>query len=403
VGLAIQRCKEQRAVLVLGSATPSLDDFYYSQKGHYTRVTIDHRINQRPLPKVKIIDMRQEIKKGNRSIFSQILYDELKGTLSRGEQAIILLNRRGYAQFVSCRSCGYLVKCDNCDISLTYHSKSNTLKCHYCGNTKPYPRVCPECRSTYIKHFGIGTQRVEQEISRLIPSARIIRMDMDTTSRKGAHQKIIDAFRQKDYDILLGTQMVAKGLDFPNVTLVGVVTADTSLNLPDYRSSEKTFQLITQVAGRAGRGDREGRVIIQTYHPEHFAIQYSAKHDYLGFYNEEIRIREKFKYPPFCHIVRVLITGEKEDCVIKTAMDIKRWLEHRLAEDPIIKSGTLELGVYPAPLEKIKNRFRWHVLIRIRNERIFRERYHEIMDDCLKELYNAVSTIVVDFYPTSLL
>jgi primosomal protein N' (replication factor Y) len=403
VGLAIQRCKEQGAVLVLGSATPSLDDFYYSQKGHYTRVTIDHRINQRPLPKVKIIDMRQEIKKGNRSIFSQILYDELKGTLSRGEQAIILLNRRGYAQFVSCRSCGYLVKCDNCDISLTYHSKSNTLKCHYCGNTKPYPRVCPECRSTYIKHFGIGTQRVEQEISRLIPSARIIRMDMDTTSRKGAHQKIIDAFRQKDYDILLGTQMVAKGLDFPNVTLVGVVTADTSLNLPDYRSSEKTFQLITQVAGRAGRGDREGRVIIQTYHPEHFAIQYSAKHDYLGFYNEEIRIREKFKYPPFCHIVRVLITGEKEDCVIKTAMDIKRWLEHRLAEDPIIKSGTLELGVYPAPLEKIKNRFRWHVLIRIRNERIFRERYHEIMDDCLKELYNAVSTIVVDFYPTSLL
>ncbi|HZJ57754.1 MAG TPA: primosomal protein N' [Clostridia bacterium] len=403
IGLAAQRSKEQGAVLVLGSATPSLDDFYNSEKGLYTRVTLDHRINYRPLPGVEIIDMRLEIKRGNRSIFSQKLYDELQGALSRGEQAIILLNRRGYAQFVSCRSCGYVVKCNNCDISMTYHSKSNVLKCHYCGNTKPYPRICPECKSTYIKHFGVGTQKVEQEIGRLLSSARIIRMDMDTTSTKGAHQRILDAFRHREYDILLGTQMVAKGLDFPNVTLVGVVTADTSLNLPDYRSSEKTFQLITQVAGRAGRGSREGKVIIQTYHPDHYAIQYSSKHDYLGFYNEEIKIRNQFKYPPFSHIVRVLITGEIEDNVIKTALDIKKWMEYKGAEDPIIKSGTIELGAYPAPLERIKNRYRWHVLARIRNERIFIERYHEIVDDCQREFFNAAGTIVVDFYPTSLL
>ena len=403
IGLAAQRCKEQKAVLVLGSATPSLDDFYSSVQNHYTRVPMDHRIEYKPLPKVEIVDMRIEINNGNRSIFSQKLYDGLKGVLSRGEQAIILLNRRGYAQFVSCRSCGYVVKCDNCDISLTYHAKNNRLKCHYCGDTKPYPQTCPECKSTYIKHFGVGTQRVEQEINKLLPSARIVRMDMDTTSKKGAHQRILDAFRQKEYDILLGTQMVAKGLDFPDVTLVGVIAADTSLNLPDYRSSEKTFQLITQVAGRAGRGEKKGKVIIQTYQPEHYSIQYASRHDYMGFYNEEIQIRGQFRYPPFCHIIRILITGENERSIINTAMGIEKWIGHRAAKDAIIKAGMIELGAYPAPLERIKNKFRWHVLIRIGNERIFLERYHEVVDDCLKEFSNTSDTIVVDFYPTSLL
>lgn len=403
VGLAEERCRVQGATLVLGTATPSLEDYYHSEKNRYTRVSMVNRVDNKPLPKVEIVDMRIEIQKGNRSIFSGKLYEGLKEVLSRKEQAIILINRRGYAQFVSCRSCGYVVKCRNCDISLTYHSKNNVLKCHYCGEIKPYPRICPECKSPYIKHFGVGTQRVEEEITKLLPEARIVRMDMDTTSRKGAHQRILDSFSQKEYDILLGTQMIAKGLDFPDVTLVGVIAADTSLNLPDYRSSEKAFQLITQVAGRAGRGQNRGRVIVQTYQPEHYTIQYSSRHDYIGFYRKEIGIREKFNYPPFCHIIRILITGEDERSIINKALDIKKRLNQRSTRDAITKSGLIELGAYPAPLERIKNKYRWHVLIRIRNERIFLERYHQVIEDCLKEFINSPDNIAIDFYPTSLL
>ncbi|HZJ83614.1 MAG TPA: primosomal protein N' [Clostridia bacterium] len=409
VGLASQRCDNEKAVLVLGTATPSLEDYYKSTKKEYTRVNMDYRVENRPLPQVEVVDMRIELEKGNRSIFSQPLYDGIQRIMSKNEQAIILLNRRGYAQFVSCRSCGYVVKCNNCDISLTYHSRNNILKCHYCGYNSKYPSICPECKSPYIKHFGIGTQRVEDEIKNFFPEARIIRMDMDTTSRKGSHQKILDAFRAKEYDILLGTQMVAKGLDFPDVTLVGVIAADTSLNLPDYRSSEKTFQLITQVAGRAGRGDREGNVIVQTYQPEHYSIQHASRHNYKGFYDEEIKIRSQFKYPPFCHIVRILITGEDEKPVINTALKIKDWIQHRLTKDPILKSGVIELGAYPAPLERVKNKYRWHVLTRIEKDRIFVERYHEAVDQCVNEFSNTPSTIVtpntivVDFFPISLL
>lgn len=403
LGLATQRCQNEGASLVLGTATPSLEDYYKSVQKEHTRVVMNHRIENRPLPKVDVVDMRMELAKGNRSMFSKSLYDELERVLQRGEQAIILLNRRGYAQFVSCRSCGYVVKCNNCDISLTYHARENRLKCHYCEYSSPYPNICPECKSPYIKHFGTGTQRVEDEINSFFPHARIIRMDMDTTSRKGSHQRILDAFRGKEYDILLGTQMVAKGLDFPDVTLVGVIAADTSLNLPDYRSSEKTFQLITQVAGRAGRGSKGGRVVIQTYEPDHFSIQHASRHDYEGFYNEEIEIRRQFRYPPFCHIVRILITGENEKSLIDTANRLEVWIKHRMDNDPILKNGIIELGAYPAPLEKVKNKYRWHVLTRIKKDRIFVERYHEVIDDCLKEFHNTSNIIGVDFYPTSLL
>ncbi|NLJ41427.1 MAG: primosomal protein N' [Clostridiales bacterium] len=402
-GLAIERCREQGATLVLGTATPSLEDYYNSAENRYIRVSMDHRIDNKPLPEVEVVDMRLELKKGNRSVFSQALYDGLRDVLRRGEQAIILLNRRGYAQFVSCRSCGYVVKCKNCDISLTYHAKNNILKCHYCGDTRHYPKECPACKSTYIKHFGIGTQKVEHELNRLLPIARTVRMDMDTTSAKGAHQKILNDFGEGKYDILLGTQMVAKGLDFPHVTLSGVIAADTSLNLPDYRSSEKTFQLITQVAGRAGRGKTKGRVIVQTYQPDHYSIRHASSHDYIGFYHEEIRIREQFMYPPFCHIIRLLISGENERSVIKMATSIEQWIRQRIDNDSLIGKGTIELGAYPAPLEKIKNKFRWHVLIRVNKERIFIERYHEIIDECIKGFTHGAETIAIDFYPTSLL
>nr|PZN11625.1 MAG: primosomal protein N' [Caldicoprobacter oshimai] len=403
VGVAHKRCELEGAVLLLGSATPSLTDYYLAEKGTYKMIKMKYRVDHRPLPPVEIVDMRKEIELGNRSILSGSLYRALADVLQKGEQAILLLNRRGYAQFVSCRSCGFVVKCHNCDISLTYHAYDKTLKCHYCGANYPYPRVCPACGSKYIKHFGIGTQRAEEEIKKLFPQARVIRMDMDTTSTKGAHQRILRAFGEGRYDILLGTQMIAKGLDFPRVTLVGVIAADTSLHLPDYRSSEKTFQLITQVAGRAGRGPRGGRVIIQTYQPQHYAIQFAARHDYVGFYSREIEIRRQFLYPPFSHIIRILMMGEKEDDLIRLAVDTRDWLKQKVEGSPVLKQGLIDIGAYSAPLERINNRYRWQVLVRIRPDDIYKQAYHRLMDECLERLMGVKETTIVDFYPVSLL
>lgn len=403
IGVAKKRCEIEGAVLVLGTATPSLEDYHGAQNKKYSLLTLEQRIDDRPLPEVEVVDMRKEIEKGNRSIFSHSLYKSIEHVLNNGEQGILLLNRRGYAQFVSCRSCGYVVKCRNCDISLTYHSIENVLKCHYCGEIYPYPRICPSCRSKYIKHFGVGTQKIEEEIKKFFPTARVIRMDVDTTSTKGAHQRILNAFRKREYDFLLGTQMVAKGLDFPMVTLVGVIAADLSLNLPDYRSSEKTFQLITQVAGRAGRGDRKGRVVIQTYQPEHYAIQYASRHDYEGFFRREIEVRRNFGYPPFSHIIRILVTGEEEKSVLKLAQSINEWIGSEVNTDLILKQGLIQFGVFPAPLEKIRNKYRWHVILKIKCDGLFIERYHELMDKCLKRFRNSSNTVIVDFYPLSLL
>jgi len=403
VGVACKRCELEGAVLLLGSATPSLVDYYQAQKGTYKAIRMENRVDRRPLPPVEIVDMRREIELGNRSILSGELYRALDDVLQKGEQAILLVNRRGYAQFVSCRSCGFVVKCNNCDISLTYHAYDKTLKCHYCGANYPYPHVCPSCGSKYIKHFGIGTQRAEEEIKKLFPRARIIRMDMDTTSTKGAHQRILGAFGEGKYDILLGTQMIAKGLDFPRVTLVGVVAADTSLHLPDYRSSERAFQLITQVAGRAGRGPRGGRVIIQTYQPQHYAIQFAARHDYVGFYNREMEIRRQFLYPPFSHIIRILMMGEKEEDLIRLAVDTRDWLKQKIEGSAVLKQGLIDVGAYSAPLERINNRYRWQVLIRIRPDDVYKGAYHQLMDECVERLMGVKETAIVDFYPLSLL
>ena len=286
IDVACKRCELEGAVLLLGSATPSIAQHYTAQNGEYKMIYMKHRIDNKPLPPVEIVDMRKEIVRGNRSILSGTLYNAMSDVLRKREQAILLLNRRGYAHFVSCRSCGFVLKCSNCDISLTYHAYGKILKCHYCGQNYSYPAICPKCKSRYIKHFGIGTQRVEEDLKKLFPQARIVRMDMDTTSAKGAHQRILSDFREGKYDFLLGTQMVAKGLDFPGVTLVGVIVADTALNIPDFRSCEKTFQLITQVAGRTGRGEKGGKVIIQSYQPHHYAIQFASRHDYSGFYEK---------------------------------------------------------------------------------------------------------------------
>jgi primosomal protein N' (replication factor Y) len=401
--IAAKLCELKGSALVLGSATPGLEDYFKAIQKEYRLVEINSRIGQMPMPTVEMVDMRRELEMGNRSMVSNKLYQAIKATLKRKEQAILLINRRGYAYFVSCRGCGYVMKCQNCDVSLTYHTREQALKCHYCGYREGYPKICPDCGSKYIKHFGSGTQKIEEEIYKLFPDVRLLRMDMDTTSHKGAHSQILDAFQTQNYDILLGTQMVAKGLDYPNVTLVGVLAADTALNLPDYRSSEKTFQLITQVAGRAGRGSKPGRVVVQSYQPEHYALQFAANHDYMGFFHREIQIRQQFDYPPFSHIIRVLITGEQEKTLIQFSKSMVEWLEKRIAGDKLLKKGLLHIGVYPAPIERIKNKYRWQVLIRIRTDDIYRFSFHLLAKELLNEFYNETFNIALDFNPLSLI
>ncbi|MBR4874696.1 MAG: primosomal protein N' [Clostridia bacterium] len=303
------RAKHHGAALVLASATPSVESYYRAKEGKYKLITLTKRPTSQNLPDVSVCDMREEMKNGNRSSISAYLRDEIIKNKENNEQTILFLNRRGFSNFVSCRSCGYVVKCENCDIALTYHKARGSLTCHYCGYTVKKPTVCPECSSSYIKEFGTGTQRVEEEIKELFPDISVIRMDVDTTNAKSSHSRILDTFDKEKIDILLGTQMVAKGLDFSNVTLVGVLAADQSLYIDDFRAGERTFDLITQVSGRAGRGDKKGRAVIQTYMPKNDIIQKAKNQDYLAFYENEILLRKQLNYPPFCDILSVLITS----------------------------------------------------------------------------------------------
>ena len=310
------------APLLLGSATPSLETYHKAQIGKCTMLQLPNRIGNKPLPQVACVDMRQELKKGRRNIISHPLRLLIEDTISKGEQMIIMLNRRGFATFVMCRSCGEVIKCPQCTMPLVYH-KDKRLMCHHCDITVPVPDVCPKCESRYIKYFGSGTEKLEQELRTLVPQARVIRMDRDTTTGKFGHTNIIDRFRNKEFDILLGTQMVAKGHDIPNVTAVGIISADSALNMPDFRAAERVFMLITQTAGRAGRGDIPGKVIVQSYSPEHNAVQSGIKQDYQSFYEEEMKLRESLFYPPFCRIVKLIVHNEKPEEARQQAQNIK--------------------------------------------------------------------------------
>ena len=401
--IAEKRCQLEGAVLVLGSATPSLEQYHRALNGEFELIELTHRVVGGSLPQVEVVDMRYELVRGNRSMLSMSLYNGLNSILNRGEQAMLLLNRRGYANFVSCRECGWVAQCKRCAVSLTYHADRRRLKCHYCGDQYQYPKRCPKCNSRYIKKFGIGTQRLETQLSKYFPQANIARMDMDTTSRKNAHQRILSSFGKGEYDILLGTQMIAKGLDFPNVTLVGVIAADASLNLPEYTSPERTFQLITQVAGRAGRGSKVGKVIVQTYDPEHYAIRCAANHNYKAFYEYELGIRRRFDYPPFVHIIKILSIGTDEAQLIETVKALESWLKGQIAQNPMLREGLNHIGAYPAPISKIKDRYRWQILVKIKNEKSFLYAYHGLIDTML-ECYNIIDeNISIDFNPTSLL
>jgi primosomal protein N' (replication factor Y) (superfamily II helicase) len=373
--VAIERAKQHGAAVVLGSATPSLESMEEAGRS-YKLLSMSSRVEGRPLPKVHIVDLRQELKDGNRSMFSRPLYKAIEERLNKKEQIVLLLNRRGHSTFVMCRSCGFVVQCPHCDISLTYHRNANMMRCHYCGFAERVPTVCPSCSSEHIRYFGTGTQRVEEELSKLFPGIRVIRMDVDTTSEKGSHEKWLTMFKNRQADVLLGTQMVAKGLDFPDVTLVGVITADTMLNLPDFRSAERTFQLLTQVAGRAGRHQLPGEVFIQTYTPEHYSVISASRHNYHEFAHTELKVRKTLGYPPFCRLILITISHEQLAVAIRTgellAKDIQAsWTLMQAACDGSVDSHErLDVhGPVASPIPRIKDRYRFQCMVKYRGER----------------------------------
>lgn len=361
--VAEYRCRQFEAKMVYGTATPSLKTYYRAKEGEITLVTLKERPLNRPMPQTEIVDMRSELEEGNRSIFSRKLYEELKDVLSKGQQAMLFINRRGFSTFVSCRKCGHVMMCSSCNVSYTYHSAENQLRCHYCGKKAEVPKICPECGSKYIKYFGTGTQKVEEEVGRYFPKARVLRMDMDTTTKKNSHKQILDAFGNGEADILIGTQMIAKGHDFANVTLVGIIAADLSLNTGDFRGGETTFQLITQVSGRAGRDSLSGRVIIQTYQPESYIINLAAQCNYEEFYEKETLLRRTMAYPPFSNIFLVLAFGKNEKDIIE---EIQR-LSYILEEQNINEKFQI-LGPSPAIISKIKDEYRWNIFIKGEHE-----------------------------------
>lgn len=359
--VAAKRSELVNCPLVLGSATPSLESFYSAQRGEYHLLRLPSRVKNIKMPPVQVVDMCNELKQNNRTIFSAMLRNSIKDRLAKNEQIILFLNRRGFSSYVFCRACGFVEQCDNCSISLTFHFDTKLMMCHHCGDARPTSNVCPQCGSTYLRYFGLGTEQVEQDTIKAFPHASVKRMDADSTSRKDAHQKILDAFKAREIDILVGTQMIAKGLDFPNVTLVGVISADTALNFPDFRAGERSFNLLTQVAGRSGRGKAGGEVIIQTYMPKHYSVQASKTHDYQSFYRQEIAFREELLYPPLTHAATLLLRGEVETEVIRLANTIfKRLKALKIQRFPDVEI----LGPVAAPLSKIMGKYRWHFFLR---------------------------------------
>lgn len=391
--VAIKRGEYNRCPVVLGSATPSLESYARGVKGVYHLLTMKKRTNEKAMPAVEIIDMRDELHAGNRSMFSRLLIDEIKGCLERKEQVVLLLNRRGYSTFALCRDCGHVEQCPNCDISLTYHKRQNVLKCHYCAFETQMPLSCPNCQSNLFRYFGTGTERVEESLTKILPEARVIRMDVDTTRRKGAHERLLKKFANQEADILLGTQMIAKGLDFENVTLVGVLAADSMLHLPDFRSSERTFQLLTQVSGRAGRHELEGKVIIQTYTPGHYSIKFASNYHYLAFFEHEMKIRRTFAYPPYFYLVLFTISHENEQKAYEVAQKMRTILESTLN----LRAHTIVLGPSPSPIARMKNRYRFQLLIKYRHE----PQLHAIINDMMEQLTEERKEvqIIIDMNP----
>ena len=360
--IATFRKNFNKAKLVLGSATPSVETFFKAQNNEIFLIQLKNRINNRPLPEVEIVDMAKELRGGNKSFLSQRLFDELKDTIKKGNQAILFLNRRGYSSFVMCAKCGYTAKCFDCDVSLSYHADENLLKCHYCGKRYRMFDLCPECKSPFIRKGKIGTERVVSELKSLFPDVGILRMDFDTTKNKEAHSKIIQEFAQKKAQILVGTQMVAKGHDFKDVTLVGILDADQSLHFEDYRAGERTFQLLTQVSGRSGRDKKQGKVVLQTYSPENYILRFAVNYDYLGFFKNEVELRRTTKFPPFSLICRVMVTAERDESALEALKGVYFGAEELRQRHP---QEFIFLNKMHSPIKKIQGRVRYQVLMRL--------------------------------------
>lgn len=393
--VALLRAQYHQAVLVLGSATPSIESRARASRGVYNFLQLSQRANpQAHIPKVEIVDFRDYIGQQKVSNLTPVLLDKIKDRLIKKEQVVLMLNRRGYSSFIMCRDCGYVDNCPNCDISLTLHMDTKTMNCHYCGFLKGIPYVCPNCQSRQIRYYGTGTQKAYDELKQVLPEARILRMDVDTTKRKGAHEKILTKFGRHEADILLGTQMIAKGLDFPNVTLVGVLNADTSLNLPDFRSSERTFQLLTQVAGRAGRANKPGEVLIQTYNPNHYAIQLARKQDYEAFYRYEMRIRKALSYPPYYFTVGLTLSHKDEQEVIKKSYEIVTLIKEGLTDKIKI------LGPTPKPVARTHNLYHYQIIIKYRYEDQLEIVLNHILD-LTQAKENKKLRLIIDHEPQS--
>lgn len=395
--IAKKIAKENNCPLVLGSATPDLVTYYKARQGKINLLELTKRANNSKLPEVEIVDLKMELANGNRSMLSAKLHDEIEQNLKEKRQTILFLNRRGFSTFIMCRECGYTVKCKNCNISMTYHKTENKLKCHYCGYEENVVTICPECHSDKIRYFGTGTQKLEQEINKIFPEASTIRMDIDTVTKKNSHEEILNKFKDENIDILIGTQMVVKGHHFPNVTLVGVIAADSSLNIDDYRANERTFQILTQVAGRAGREQLDGNVVIQTYNPDNFSIICAQKQDYEMFYNTEIALREQLKYPPFCDIILIGFNSLSEKELIDASTKIYNYLKNNLdgQEFNVLKP-------MPSPIDKIQNRYRWRIIIKGN----MTEAANNVLNTCLMKFYNSNyknTRVSVDVNPNNMI
>lgn len=390
--VALKLAELNNAVVVMGSATPSIETYYKAENGEYQKLVLPKRIDDRPLPPVELVDMREEIKQKNFGVLSQRLKEEIKRTLSSGEQIILFMNRLGYFTFVMCRECGLTLECPRCSVSLVYHSSDRKLRCGRCGYSTEAPVVCPRCQSSSIRYFGTGTQRIEEEVAKIFPAARILRYDRDTVGKRGSHEVFFSTFAEGKADVLIGTQMVTKGLDVASVTLVGAVSADSALGLPDFRAAEHTFQLLTQVAGRAGRHHLPGKVIIQTYNPGHYAIQAAAKHDYESFYRREIEHRRELGYPPFSRLISLLVAGKEEKKAAKAAEDIGDFLVKR------IPSGVL--GPAPAAISRLRGEWRYRVLLKGENLEEMRRAAAETLD---KVVIPGEIKVTVDVDPINML
>ncbi|WP_277673385.1 primosomal protein N' [Piscibacillus halophilus] len=391
--VAKQRAQYHSCPVVLGSATPTLESYARALKGVYHLLELTERVNEQAMPEVEIVDMRQELMQGNRAMFSNTLTDKINERLERQEQVVLMLNRRGYSTFVMCRECGETVKCDHCDISMTYHRHQHKLKCHYCNDERPMPNICPNCESDAIRFFGTGTQKVEEALNIHFPEARVIRMDVDTTSRKGAHERLLQKFGNHEADILLGTQMIAKGLDFKNVTLVGVIAADSMLHLPDFRASEKTFQLLTQVSGRAGRHELPGEVVIQTYSPEHYSVEYASQYDYESFFNKEMQVRKQFQYPPYFYLALINISHDNHVEAVQVANEVANIISKNT-------TGNCQLmGPSPSPMLRIKDRYRYQCMLKYKRRENVEEALQEVLKHFQKQINQQQLQLTIDFEP----